>query len=127
MRASGTATWRLLVRRASLRAQRAASAATKGCEARHPYLWPQPPLTPARHATPAPPASDLALNAVFTAEMLLRIAAAGGVVEYLREPWNVFDSVMVRPRMGNLDAHRHGAALLRRARRWVALGAGALV
>jgi hypothetical protein len=39
---------------------------------------------------------DLVLNAIFTAEMLLRVAAVGGVWPYLQEPWNIFDSVMVR-------------------------------
>jgi hypothetical protein len=35
------------------------------------------------------------LNAAFTAEMLLRVAAAGGPLSYLSQPWNVFDAVMV--------------------------------
>lgn len=36
------------------------------------------------------------LNSIFTFEMLLRVAAMGGPLAYAREPWNVFDSIMVR-------------------------------
>ena len=35
------------------------------------------------------------LNAIFTAEMLLRVAALGGPLAYLSQPWNVFDGAMV--------------------------------
>ncbi|KXZ54857.1 hypothetical protein GPECTOR_4g929 [Gonium pectorale] len=39
--------------------------------------------------------ADTAFNALFTAEMLLRIVALGGPLAYLRHPWNVFDAAMV--------------------------------
>ncbi|KXZ54859.1 hypothetical protein GPECTOR_4g931 [Gonium pectorale] len=39
--------------------------------------------------------ADTAFNALFTAEMLLRIVALGGPLAYLRYPWNVFDAAMV--------------------------------
>ncbi|WIA28050.1 hypothetical protein OEZ86_010635 [Tetradesmus obliquus] len=38
---------------------------------------------------------DLALNIAFTVEMVLRILSIGGVLAYLRHPWNSFDCVMV--------------------------------
>eukprot|EP00882_Tetradesmus_deserticola_P014154 GHRQ01015045.1.p3 GENE.GHRQ01015045.1~~GHRQ01015045.1.p3 ORF type:complete len:185 (+),score=49.55 GHRQ01015045.1:387-941(+) len=38
---------------------------------------------------------DLALNIAFTVEMVLRILSIGGVLAYLRHPWNAFDCVMV--------------------------------
>jgi hypothetical protein len=40
-------------------------------------------------------AIELAFNVVFTAEMLLRILALGSVYSYLRNPWNMFDAMMV--------------------------------
>jgi hypothetical protein len=39
--------------------------------------------------------SDLALNIAFTVEMVLRILSIGGILAYLRHPWNSFDCVMV--------------------------------
>ncbi len=41
--------------------------------------------------------ADLALNIVYTVEMLLRILAAGApwVLSYLNRPWNAFDASMV--------------------------------
>jgi hypothetical protein len=38
---------------------------------------------------------DLALNSIFTLEMVLRMMALGGVFSYLSHPWNLFDAVMV--------------------------------
>ena len=39
--------------------------------------------------------AELAINVAFTAEVILTCIAAGGVVEYLRSPWNLFDLSMV--------------------------------
>lgn len=39
--------------------------------------------------------ADIALNAAFTIEMILRILSLGGVLQYLSHPWNAFDGVMV--------------------------------
>ncbi|GMH39581.1 hypothetical protein BSKO_07479 [Bryopsis sp. KO-2023] len=38
---------------------------------------------------------DLALNIMFTVEMLVRIIGGTGVAGYLKEPWNLFDGIMV--------------------------------
>jgi hypothetical protein len=41
------------------------------------------------------PAAEMAINFAFTLEIVLVCIAAGGVKEYLRSPWNVFDLSMV--------------------------------
>jgi hypothetical protein len=38
---------------------------------------------------------EMAFNFVFTAEMILRVLAVGGILPHFRNPWNVFDAVMV--------------------------------
>jgi hypothetical protein len=38
---------------------------------------------------------ELAFNIVFTAEMMLRILSVGSLYGYLRNPWNIFDAIMV--------------------------------
>lgn len=35
------------------------------------------------------------MNIIFTAEMVLRIISMGGIIEYLKHPWNIFDGIMV--------------------------------
>jgi hypothetical protein len=60
-----------------------------------------PGLPPYPLRPPLPPQqADLALNIIFTAEMLLRVLALGGPFVYLSQPWNVFDSIMVSGRGG---------------------------
>ena len=39
--------------------------------------------------------AEMAINGAFTVEVMLTCIAAGGVVEYLRSPWNLFDLSMV--------------------------------
>lgn len=39
--------------------------------------------------------TDLSLNILFTVEMVVRIIGGTGLAGYLREPWNLFDGVMV--------------------------------
>ncbi len=46
-------------------------------------------------ATPRGAPAGLAFNALFTLELVLRMAAAGGAVAYISQPWNTFDFVMV--------------------------------
>lgn len=57
-----------------------------------------PPSHPPPY-TPAPPVwaccADLVLNCLFTAEMIIRIIALGGITEYLSSTWNLFDALMV--------------------------------
>ncbi|PSC71712.1 voltage-gated ion channel superfamily isoform A [Micractinium conductrix] len=38
---------------------------------------------------------DIAVSVLFAVEMCLMVVAAGGPIEYLRGPWNVFDFLMV--------------------------------
>lgn len=39
--------------------------------------------------------ADIVLNSLFSAEMVLRMLSVGGVLAYLRHPWNAFDGAMV--------------------------------
>ena len=39
--------------------------------------------------------AELAFNACFTVELLLRMIASGGVKAYLTKAWNIFDLAMV--------------------------------
>ena len=40
-------------------------------------------------------AADLAFNACFTVELILRMLASGGLRAYLMKAWNIFDLFMV--------------------------------
>ena len=42
-----------------------------------------------------PHRAELGFNVVFTIEMLLRIVAVGGPLQYVKRAWNVFDGAMV--------------------------------
>jgi len=39
--------------------------------------------------------ADLALNIAFSVEMVLRVVTVGSVWQYIRRPWNLFDTLMV--------------------------------
>merc|ERR1719383_1691996 len=39
--------------------------------------------------------AELALNAAFSLEMLLRLLYHGSLTQYLAQPWNIFDFLMV--------------------------------
>lgn len=39
--------------------------------------------------------AEAGLNFAFTGEMILRMVALGGVLKYLKHPWNSFDCTMV--------------------------------
>ena len=40
-------------------------------------------------------AADLAFNACYTVELILRMLASGGIKTYLMKAWNIFDLAMV--------------------------------
>lgn len=40
-------------------------------------------------------AAEAGLNFAFTIEMVMRMVALGGVLEYLKHAWNIFDCLMV--------------------------------
>ncbi len=54
---------------------------------------PHESVAPYAHCTAR--ATDMILNFIFTAEMLLRILALGSFIGYVSQPWNAFDFVMV--------------------------------